>query len=112
MKYYFRNKDGTKTVIKKEERIEHLKNLSKKLRKQLSEDTEILFPDEIYYFITILKAELEHILTNGGERMKQHYSFYKLEDGTEMMSVWEQENHKIANVRVFRKISENTWQEK
>lgn len=40
--------------------------------------------------------------------MNQHYSFYKLEDGTEVMSVWEQENHKTTNVRVFRKISENT----
>lgn len=43
--------------------------------------------------------------------MKQYYSFYKLEDGTEMMSVWEQKNHEVANVRVFKKIEENTWQE-
>ena len=64
MEYYFCNKDGTKTIIKKEERIEQLKNLSKKLREQLFEDTKILFPDEIDYFITILKAELEHMYKN------------------------------------------------
>lgn len=64
MKYYFKNKNGINVVARKEERIEHLKNLSKKLSKQLSEDTETLFPDEIDYFITILKAELEHIHLN------------------------------------------------
>ena len=43
--------------------------------------------------------------------MKQHYSFYKLENGTEMMSVWDQKNHEVSNVRVFRKTGEITWQE-
>ena len=66
MEYYFKNKNGINVVATKEERIEHLKSLSKKLREQLSEDVEIFFPDEIDYFISIFKAELEHILINGG----------------------------------------------
>lgn len=64
MKYYFKNKNGINVVVIKEERIEHLKSLSKKLREQLFEDTKTLFPDEIDYFITILKAELEHMYKN------------------------------------------------
>lgn len=66
VEYYFKNKNGINVVATKEERIEHLKSLSKKLREQLFENTETLFPDEIYYFISIFKAELEHILINGG----------------------------------------------
>lgn len=64
MEYYFKNKNGINVTVSKEERIEHLKSLSKKLREQLFEDTEMLFPDEIDYFITILKAELEHMYKN------------------------------------------------
>ncbi|WP_304158921.1 hypothetical protein [Fusobacterium ulcerans] len=64
MEYYFKNKNGINVTASKEERIEHLKSLSKKLREQLFKDTEMLFPDEINYFITILKAELEHMYKN------------------------------------------------
>lgn len=67
VEYYFKNKNGINVVATKEDRIEHLKNLSKKLREELSKDTETLFPDEIDYFISIFKAELEHVLINGGK---------------------------------------------
>lgn len=61
MKIQFTNKDGITVVVTTEERIEHLKKLSEKLREQLFKDRETLFPDEIEYFTTIFKAELEHL---------------------------------------------------
>ena len=54
MKYHF--PDGE--IATKEERIEHLKKLSKDLREQLFEKPKTLLPDEIEYFISIFKAEL------------------------------------------------------
>lgn len=60
MKYHF--PDGE--IATKEERIEHLKKLSKDLREQLFEKPKTLLPDEIEYFISIFKAELEHLYKN------------------------------------------------
>lgn len=57
MKYRF--PDGE--IATKEERIEHLKKLSKDLREQLFEKPKTLLPDEVEYFISIFKAELEHL---------------------------------------------------
>jgi len=57
MKYRF--PDGE--IATKEERIEHLKKLSKDLREQLFEKQKTLLPDEVEYFISIFKAELEHL---------------------------------------------------
>lgn len=64
MEYHFYDENLERKVVTKEERIEHLKNLSKKLREQLFEKPKTLLPDEVEYFISIFKAELEHLYKN------------------------------------------------
>lgn len=61
MEYHFYDENLERKVVTKEERIEHLKNLSKKLREQLFEKPQTLLPDEVEYFISIFKAELKHL---------------------------------------------------
>lgn len=84
---HFTNKDGINVVVTTEERIEHLKKLSEKLREQLFKDRETLFPDEIEYFTTIFKAELEHLYKGwkGGDigmTIFKRNNIYTLEDFT------------------------------
>lgn len=64
MEYHFYDENLERKVVTKEERIEHLKKLSKELREQLFEKPKTLLPDEVEYFISIFKAELEHLYKN------------------------------------------------